>query len=159
MGVLPWPQFRHDAKHTGVLPGTPTCAPRAVVPTKFFPLTPCRLLDTRQPGLGAPALQATGSPVNPRRFAVAPGNACGIPTDAVSISANVAVTNIVLPGELVIYPGDASLPNTGAISFHPPKTRANNALVYLSETGAMFTVYNNCAWPVDFILDVNGYFR
>ena len=49
VGVLPWPQFRHDAKHTGVLPGTPTCAPRAVVPTKFFPL------DALPPPRHAPA--------------------------------------------------------------------------------------------------------
>ncbi|MEO8055730.1 MAG: VCBS repeat-containing protein, partial [Acidobacteriota bacterium] len=159
VGVLPWPQFRHDAKHSGFLPGTPNCAPRAVVPTKFFPLPPCRVLDTRLPAgpLGAPSLQATGSPVNPRRFAV--GGVCGIPSTAVSISANVAVTNVGLPGELVIYPGDAGLSNSSAISFHPGKTRANNAIVYLSSTGSMLSVYNNCSAAVDFILDVNGYFQ
>ncbi|MGZ5430560.1 MAG: hypothetical protein ACXWEX_04090, partial [Thermoanaerobaculia bacterium] len=155
-GELPWPQFRHDGKHSGVFAGTPSCAPRVVVATKFFPLMPCRVLDTRLLA-GAPALQPTGSPVNPRHFAV--GGICGIPSTAVSISANLSVTNVGGQGELVAYPGDTTLPGTSAISFRPGRTRANNDLVYLSATGAMFTVYNNCNAPVDFIVDVNGYFQ
>ena len=158
-GVLPWPQFRHDAKHTGVVPGTPTCAPRAVVASKFFPLPPCRVVDTRLATgpLGAPALQALGSPANPRRFAVP--NVCGIPANAVSISANLTVTNVAAFGELVVYPIGVSLPATSSLSFRPGKTRANNALVYLSATGGIFAVFNNCTAPVDFVLDVNGYFQ
>jgi hypothetical protein len=129
------------------------------VQTKFFPLPPCRVLDTRLPAgpLGGPALQPTGSPTNPRRFAVA--GVCGIPATAVSISANLTVTNVAGQGELVVYPGDASLPNTNALSFRPGRTRANNDLVYLSATGSIFTVFNNCTVPVDFVLDVNGYFK
>jgi hypothetical protein len=158
-GLMPWGQFRHDAKHTGVVPATPSCAPRPVVPTSFYPLTPCRVLDTRLAAgpLGGPALQPAGSGTNPRRFAVA--GVCGIPTNAVSISANLAVTNVYAQGDLVVYPGDVSLPGTSAVSFVPGKTRANNAVVYLSATGAIFTVFNNSTAPVDFILDVNGYFR
>lgn len=158
-GVLPWGQFRHDAKHTGVVPGTPTCAPRVVVPSRFNRLTPCRVLDTRLAAgpLGAPALQPLGSPVNPRHFAVV--GVCGIPASAASISANLTVTNVGAQGELVVYPVGVSLPTTSSISFRPGRTRANNALVYLSETGAIFTVFNNCTAPVDFILDVNGYFQ
>lgn len=158
-GALPWGQFRHDAQHTGVVPGTPTCAPRAVVATTFHPLPPCRVLDTRLAAdpLGAPALQPLGSPTNPRHFAVA--GVCGIPASAVSISANLTVTNVGAQGELVVYPADVTLPATSAISFRPGKTRANNAMVYLSATGALFTVFNNCTATVDFIVDVNGYFE
>jgi hypothetical protein len=158
-GALPWGQFRHDARHTGVVPGTPSCAPRPVVATKFHPLTPCRVLDTRLAAgpLGAPALQALGSSSNPRRFSVV--GVCGIPAGAVSISANVSVTNVWAQGELVLYPADVPLPGTSAIAFRPGKTRANNAMVYLSASGTMFTVLNSCTAPVDFILDVNGYFQ
>jgi hypothetical protein len=157
-GVLPWGQFRHDARHTGVVPGTPSCAPRAIVPTKFHTLTPCRVLDTRldvePPGFGPPALL----PFAHRSFPLV-ANACGIPSSAASISANLTVTNVAAQGELVVYPADVTLPGTSAISFRPGITRANNALVYLSGTGSMFTVYNNCVAPVDFIVDVNGYFE
>ncbi|MEO8586672.1 MAG: VCBS repeat-containing protein [Acidobacteriota bacterium] len=160
-GVLPWPQFRHDERHSGVVPGTPTCAPRAVVASNFLPITPCRVIDTRlatfPPGLGVPALQAVGSPANPRHFAVP--NVCGIPPTAVSISANLTVTNVGAQGELVVYPVGVSLPGTSSITFRPGKTRANNALVYLSQSGSIFTVFNNCTASVDFILDVNGYFQ
>jgi hypothetical protein len=156
-GALPWGQFRHDARHTGVVPGTPSCSPRPVVSTRFHPLPPCRVLDTRlasaPTGLGAPALQ----PNVRRGFAVA--NVCGIPSGAVSISANLTVTNVAAQGELVVFPADAGLPVASSISFRPGYTRANNALVYLSATGSIFSVFNNCPAPVDFILDVNGYFQ
>jgi hypothetical protein len=158
-GALPWGQFRHDAKHTGTVPNTPSCAPRPVVGTDFHTLTPCRVLDTRLAAgpLGAPALQPKGSGTNPRRFAV--GGVCGIPATAVSISANVTVTNVASQGELVLYPGDVALPVSSAISLRTGRTRANNSLIYLSETGAIFTVFNNSAASVDFIVDVNGYFQ
>ena len=38
------------------------------------------------------------------------------------------------------------------------KTRANDALIYLSAT-TTFSVFNNCIGFVDFIVDVNGYFE
>lgn len=153
-GVLPWSQFRHDAKHTGFVPGTPSCVPRAVATTSFHPLAPCRVLDTRVGSgpLGGPAL----TPLGTRAFPVT--GVCGIPAGAVSISANLTVTNVTQPGELVVYPSDVGRPATSAVSFRPPKTRANNGIVYLSTT-AMFTVFNNSVGSLDFILDVNGYFQ
>jgi hypothetical protein len=92
----------------------------------------------------------------PRNFSVL--GVCGIPSSAVSISANVTVTNSAGSGELVVFPSDISRPNTSAISFGAFKTRANNAIVYLSATTTTFSVFNNCIAPVDFVVDVNGYF-
>ncbi len=156
VGALPWPQFRHDAPHSGVVPGSPTCTPRPVVATKFHALNPCRVLDTRQPGfpagLGTPVLAASGV----RVFTIA--NVCGIPPGAVSISANLTVTNVTAGGELVVYPSDVARPGTSSLSFHAFRTRANNAILYLS-TASMFSVFNNSAGSVDFVLDVNGYFQ
>ena len=42
--------------------------------------------------------------------------------------------------------------------YRPGKTRANDALIYLSAT-TTFSVFNNCIGFVDFIVDVNGYFE
>lgn len=152
--AIPWGMFHRDAAANGRAPNAGICAPRAPVPTTFHTLAPCRVLDTRWAlgPLGAPAL----APNAARTYDVS--GACGIPAGAVSISANLTVTNVVQPGELVVYPSDVGIPNTSAISFRPPRTRANNGIVYLSTT-TKFTVFNNSAASLDFVLDVNGYFR
>ena len=121
----------------------------------FYPLPPCRVLDTRnQAGpLGAPPLQPNAS----RSFDVA--GVCGIPTDAAAISANLTVTTVGAQGELVVFPADVLRPNSSAISFRAGRTRANNAIVSLSNAITTFSVFNNSAATVDFIVDVNGFFR
>ena len=147
----PWGAFRHRARRDGNVAASGSCAPRTTVPSSFHPLTPCRVIDTRF--AEAPALV----PNQPRNFPVL--GICGIPSGAVAISANITVTNVPGSGELVLYPADVARPNASSITFRPGKTRANNALVYLSATTATFSVFNNCALGVDFILDVNGYFQ
>ncbi|MCM3876005.1 MAG: IPT/TIG domain-containing protein, partial [Thermoanaerobaculia bacterium] len=134
---------------------TVTVAPAgSAVP--FFTLTPCRAVDTRIPigQFGAPPLQ----PGATRMFDMA-ASSCGIPADAVAISVNMTVTNVGAQGELVVFPSDISRPNTSSISFRAGSTRANNAIVFFSKTSATFSVFDNSAAPVDFILDVNGFFR
>jgi YVTN family beta-propeller protein len=121
----------------------------------FYTLTPCRIGDTRNPNgpLGGPALQPNAT----RSFDVA--GVCGIPAAAVAISSNLTVTNVGAPGELVVFPADILRPNTSALSFRAGRTRANNAVVVLSGSGTTFSIFNNSAATVDFILDVNGYFQ
>ena len=123
--------------------------------TGFFAVTPCRVLDTRNPTgpLGGPSLQ----PAATRTFDVA-ASPCGIPVGADAISANLTVTNVGAQGELVVFPSGLVPPHTSAISFRAGRTRANNAIVSLSPS-MTFSVYNNFAAPVDFIIDVNGFFR
>jgi formylglycine-generating enzyme required for sulfatase activity len=122
----------------------------------FYTLSPCRVLDTRNPtgALGAPSLQ----PGATRTFDPA-ASPCGIPADAVAISANLTVTNVGAAGELVVFPSDILRPNTSALSFRAGRTRANNAIVSFSKSSTTFSLFNNSAATVDFILDVNGFFR
>jgi len=122
----------------------------------YFPLPPCRVLDTRNPTgpFGSPSLQPGGT-----RVFDPTASTCGIPFDAVAISANLTVTNVGAPGELVVFPSDILQPNTNALSFRAGRTRANNAIVKLSNPGTTFSVVNNSPATVDFILDVNGYFQ
>ena len=153
---VPWGMLHRDAAANGRAPNAGTCTPRSVVATKFFNLPPCRVIDTRRTGplgvLDGPPLVALAQ----RNFNVL--GVCGIPSGAVSISANVTVTNNTSSGELIVFPSDVSRPNSSAISFGAFKTRANNAIVYLTATTSTFSVFNNCIAPVDFVLDVNGYF-
>ena len=96
-------------------------------------------------------------PFETRDFNVA--GLCGIPADAVAISANLTVTNVGALGELVMFPADVLQPNTSALSFRAGRTRANNSIVSLSNGTTTFSVFNSSASSLDFILDVNGYFR
>jgi 6-phosphogluconolactonase len=123
--------------------------------TRFYPLPPCRVGDTRRPigPLDGPALQ----PGATRSFAVA--GVCGIPAGAVAISANLTVTNVGAAGELVVFPSDVARPTSSSISFVAHRTRANNDFVLLSGSDTSFSVFNNSTATVDFILDVNGYFQ
>ena len=78
----------------------------------------------------------------------------------VALSVNVTVTNPLGRGYLSLYRGDGSLTGVYSISFSAGQTRANNAMLQLALDGsASFRVDNASPGTVDFILDVNGYFR
>lgn len=129
---------------------------RTSAANRFFPVTPCRVVDTRNPrgGRGGPALAATSS----RRFGVA--GLCGVPADARAVSANVTVTGNGASGQLVLHPGDGAEPVASTLAFTAGKTRANNALLFLSADGfGAVSVANRSGAETHFILDVNGYFR
>jgi uncharacterized repeat protein (TIGR03803 family) len=121
----------------------------------FYTLAPCRAIDTRNPSgpLGGPPLQ----PGATRTFDLA--SACGVPVDAVAVSANLAVTNVGASGELVVFPSDVPRPNSSALTFQMGRTRANNAIISFSKSGTTFSIFNNSTAAVDLILDVNGSLR
>ncbi|HSB62949.1 MAG TPA: hypothetical protein VLJ18_02240, partial [Thermoanaerobaculia bacterium] len=126
--------------------------------TSFFSLVPCRVLDTRNAlgALGGPPLLPAGSA--DRAFAVT--GTCGIPVDAAALSVNVTVTNTAGNGYLSLYRGDGARTGTYSISFLTGQTRANNELVQLAlDASGSFKVQNAAPGGLDFILDVNGFFR
>ena len=148
-----------NASGCASVPGTATVtvapAGSAVL---FYTLSPCRVLDTRNPTgpLGGPSLQ----PGATRTFDVA-ASPCGIPATAKAISVNLAVTGPVGPGHLTLYPGDAvQAPSTSTINFSVNQTRANNAMSPLASDGSgTIKVLAGTGGTVDFILDVIGYFE
>lgn len=125
---------------------------------RFFTLSPCRLVDTRNVPdgpLAGPALSASST----RIFDVISA-LCGIPAGAKAITVNLTVAEPAAPGFLTIYPGGGAVPFTSTISFAAGQTRANNAIVTLATDGSgTFNVANGAAGAVHFILDVNGYFE
>jgi glucose/arabinose dehydrogenase len=120
----------------------------------FYTVTPCRVLDTRDPAgpWGGPAL-AAGSD---RAFAI--GGRCGIPATARAVSINVTVTAPTDFGHLVLFPAGGAPPTTSAINFRPGQTRANNAIVTLGPAGDIVVRTGMATGNVQFILDVDGYF-
>ena len=126
--------------------------------TGFFPLTPCRLIDTRNAtgSLGGPALSGSGA----RRLFTITGATCGVPASAKSVSVSLTVTQGTAAGSLAVYPGNGIPTGTSSISFAAGVTRANNAIFDLATDGSgSIGVENDSVGSVHFILDVNGYFK
>jgi Calx-beta domain len=124
-------------------------------PGNLFTLAPCRVADTRDPAgpYGGPALAAGQS----RSFALA--GRCGVPASARSVAVNLTVTGPTTRGNLRLYPADQALPSTSTLNYTPGLTRANNAVVALSPSGALAVRCSQASGSVHVILDVTGYFE
>lgn len=134
---------------TVTLPAQPTAS-------SFYLVTPCRVLDTRNPNgtYGGPAISAGGTRVFPL------AGVCGIPSDATSVSLNVTVVPPVQSGYLTIYPADVPAPPTSTINYAQVKIRANNAIIRVSNDGrAALAIFAGGTASVHVIVDVNGYFK
>jgi hypothetical protein len=121
----------------------------------FFPVTPCRLADTRLAAgpLGGPAL----APSEVRLFKATAS--CNIPPGALGVSMNVTVAQPATSGFFAAYPGTATYPGTSTLSFRAGQTRADATVIGLATDGAgTFRVLNGSAGTAHVIVDVNGYF-
>jgi hypothetical protein len=121
----------------------------------FYPLTPCRAVDTRNPNgaYGGPAL-VPGA----RGFLLA--GACGVPITARAVALNVVVTGPTAAGDLAIYPsGTPSPQGATAINYGAGQTRANNYIARLGTTGDIAVFTEQASGTVHLILDVFGYFQ
>ncbi len=124
--------------------------------TLFHTLTPCRVIDTRSATgpYGGPALANAGT----RTFVLA--GQCGIPSGAVSVAVNMAVTQSTNgPGFLTLYAAGTARPLFSSINYSAGQTRANNAIVPLGASGDISVFCQQGAGTDEFILDVNGYFQ
>jgi pectate lyase len=120
----------------------------------YFTLTPCRVLDTRDPNgpFGGPALAAGES----RTFTVA--GQCGIAPSATAVAVNVTVTQPTVTGHLRLYPAGTS-PLVSSLNYRAGQTRANNAVVGLSASGQLTIRNGQHSGTAHVILDVSGYFE
>lgn len=120
-------------------------------PTGFYPVTPCRVFDTRD-GTGAPILAG----LEHRNFTIV--GKCGIPSDAKVIVGNATVVNGSVIGNMSIIAGNLTSTLTTTIEIPLARARANNATIQLATDGAgTIMVINNSTGTVHLILDVNGY--
>jgi uncharacterized protein (DUF1800 family) len=122
----------------------------------FYPLTPCRAVDTRNPNgvAGGPALVAGSA----RAFQLA--GACGVPITARAVVTNVTVVNPSSAGDLAIFPSGTPGPQGAtAINFKAGRTRANNFIARLGTTGDIAVFTEMPAGNVHFLIDVAGYFE
>jgi hypothetical protein len=115
----------------------------------FYTVSPCRLIDTR----ATSPLRAGKTDV----FAVA--GICGVPSSAVSVSANVTVTQASDSGHLQVWPAGQPPPPTSVVNHSASQTRANSAVLRLGSDGrlALRLVQPNGSGHV--LVDVTGYFE
>ena len=124
--------------------------------SKFYPVTPCRVADTRNPNgaAGGPALGAGTA----RAFQLA--GTCGIPATARAVVTNLTVTGGTAAGDLAIFPtGTPSPQGATAINFRAGQTRANNFVARLGTTGDIAVFTEMPSGSVHLIIDVSGYFE
>ncbi|HEX6738227.1 MAG TPA: hypothetical protein VF310_08155 [Vicinamibacteria bacterium] len=144
--------FTNNANQSGtVVGGTPTAI-------RFYPLTPCRVADTRGAAgpSGGPALAANAS----RDFPVT--TICSVPADAQAVAVTLTVTAATEAGNLRLYPAGTGLPTASTINFVAAKARANNAIVKLGTGGAVSVrcdMSPGSSGTTHFLFDVTGYLK
>jgi hypothetical protein len=111
----------------------------------FTPLTPVRVLDTRNTGRTIAANSASN--VQFTGFN-------SVPSSATAVFVNTTVTNTTAASVLTVYPGP-SRPTASDLNWVAGQTIPNLTLATLSATGAAFYNY---AGSTDLVLDLSGYF-
>ncbi len=129
--------------------------PGATPGASFYTLTPCRVIDTRNPNgpLAGPSLVAGTD----RLFLL--GGACSIPSTARALAVNLVVTQSNALGHLTAYPGGSALPLVSSINYSAGQTRANNAILPVGSGGSVIVHCGQSSGTVHLILDVSGYFQ
>jgi hypothetical protein len=127
-------------------------APGAVNALRFFPVTPCRVADTRLAAgtFGGPQLAGGQT----RDYPV-PQSACGIPVTAQAYSLNVTVVPQEPLGYLTMFPAGAPQPLVSTLNSFQGKVVANAALAPAGPGGVIRVYVTN---RTELILDINGYF-
>ncbi len=123
--------------------------------TQFVPVTPCRVVDTRNPNGpfgGPPILGGTY-----RDFPI-PAGACNIPSTATGYSFNVTLVPIQSDpvGYLTIWPTGELQPLVSTMNSLDGRIKANAAIVQSGAAGAVRVYASNTTHVV---LDVDGYFE
>ncbi len=123
--------------------------------TRFFTVTPCRLVDTRAGTgpLAGPALAASTG----RDFTLF--GTCGIPRDARCLAANVVVVAPSSSGALKAFAAGFPTPVAEVLKFTAGLTRASNAVVCLNAGGAATFRPEMPSGVAPLVVDVVGYFK
>lgn len=126
-------------------------------PFRFFPITPCRVADTRLPAF-APAIL----PHETRSFTVQ--GVCGIPSNAKAVVLNATIINPTTDGYITIFPSNVAKPVAANLTYRAGEPAlGNGAIVALAPTLPDLKVYVflSAAVPganAHLALDTTGYF-
>jgi hypothetical protein len=127
----------------------PNSSPTALA---FFPVTPCRLVDTRLAAgsLGGPAIAGNTA----RTFPILSGP-CNLPATAQAYSMNFTAVPQGPLGFLTTWPAGQPQPLVSTLNANLGGVTANSAVVPAGANGDISVFVSN---PSDVVIDVNGYF-
>jgi DNA-binding beta-propeller fold protein YncE len=122
----------------------------------FYPLTPCRVADTRHdtypPGLGPPFLSAGQE----RAFPILDAATCNIPSSGVAAySLNFSVVPHGSLFYMTVWPTGETRPVVSTLNDIPGTIIANAAIVTAGTSGEVSVYPTN---DTDLVIDINGYF-
>jgi uncharacterized repeat protein (TIGR01451 family) len=119
---------------------------------QFYPLTPCRVADTRNPvgPLGGPILAGGSS----RSFPIL-SSSCGIPAAAQAYVLNATVVPSGPLGYLTLWPTGSSQPFVSTLNAPDAQITANMAIVPAGTGGAISAFVTD---NTHLVLDISGYF-
>ncbi|MBC6446833.1 hypothetical protein [Actinokineospora xionganensis] len=118
--------------------------------TRFVPLSPTRVLDTRN-GTGVPA----AGPVGPAG-SIEVSVAGKVPADAVAVALNVTGTGGTANTYITVWPSGLERPLASNVNLAPGETRPNGAVTEIGLDGFV-SLYNN-AGKTHLIADLAGYY-
>ncbi|MDG1392575.1 MAG: hypothetical protein P8P69_11050, partial [Ilumatobacter sp.] len=102
----------------------------------FVGLVPTRLLDTRENATTFDGFdQAVGRLDADTTYELDIAGRGGIPTDALSVTANLVAVNPSAPGHLTVYPCSVDRPLASALNYMPGVNNANEFTVPLGDNG------------------------
>jgi len=118
----------------------------------FFPVTPCRVADTRNAAgqFGGPTMAGNST----RTFNV-PQSACSIPATAQAYSVNITVVPTGALGFLTVWPAEQGRPLVSTLNSFQGFIVANAAIVPAGTSGGISVFVTD---RTDVIIDINGYF-
>ncbi len=130
-------------------------APGSPQALAFYPMTPCRVADTRSfggfSGAFGPPSMTTGEA---REFPVT-SSSCNIPGSAQAYSLNMTVSPITTLGYLTTWPTGGAFPNVSTLNDLGGGLLANAAIVPAGTSGDIEVYVSNAT---DVIIDIDGYF-
>jgi hypothetical protein len=123
----------------------------------YYPLSPCRVIETRtayrpETGQFGPPSMAAGST---RRFRFPQSPHCSIPPGASAYSMTLTVVPPQPLSYMTLWPAGAAQPNVSSINSFAGRVLANNTIVPAGADGSIDVF---AAGQTDFIVDINGYF-
>src|SRR5271157_5105213 len=128
-------------------------APDTSFTLAFYPLTPCRVADTRNPDgwLGGPYLQGG----HDRDFPILDATSCNIPSGAQAYSLNFTAVPRGPLGYLTVWPAGQARPLVSTLNAPTGTVTANAAIVPGGDGGDISVYPTN---DTDLVIDINGYF-
>ena len=136
--------------------------PNALVDTstesKYTPIAPCRIVDTRVHG-GAISANATRSfhALGSGSFAGQGGASCDIPSSAIAVTGSIIAVNATGSGYLKAYAYGAAEPKPSFLNYVPSPTLSASGTIPVAGSTYDFTV-KAFAHPTQVVIQLTGYY-